>query len=82
MARVGLFAFEGGDGMSTNLYEVRVLQKMSQYVLAQKSGIMQPRISLMENSFVVPKQEEKALLAKALKVDVNAIFPDMDSSNN
>jgi len=52
--------------MSNKLYETRVLKRMSQYVLASKTGISQSKISLVENNLAEPRQDEKRRLAKAL----------------
>jgi len=61
--------------MNNKMYEVRVLQRLSQYVLALKTGISQPRISIIENSLVQPKEDEKKKIAKALGVKAEDIFP-------
>ena len=60
--------------MSNKLYEARVLRRVSQYVIALKTGIQQSRISLIENELVKPKKDEKEKLAKALGVQVKDIF--------
>jgi DNA-binding XRE family transcriptional regulator len=60
--------------MSNRLREVRVLRRISQYVLALQTGIQQSRISLIENELITPKEEEKQKIAKALGVKVEAIF--------
>ena len=79
---VFLCLIQGGDYMSNNLYEKRVLQRVSQYVLAQKTGIPQSRISIIENALVVAKEEEKNRLADALNIATEEIFPRTDSSQN
>jgi transcriptional regulator with XRE-family HTH domain len=61
--------------MANRLYETRVLQRISQYVLALKTGIPQPRISIIQNSLVTPREDEKNKIAKALGVKAEDIFP-------
>jgi len=61
--------------MSNKLYETRVLRRISQYVIALKSGIQQSRISLIQNELVTPKEGEKQKIAKALNLEVEDIFP-------
>jgi len=60
--------------MSSKLYRTRVLQRVSQYVIALKTGIQQSRISLIENALIQPKEEEKKKIAKALGVPVQDLF--------
>ncbi len=61
--------------MSNKLYERRVLRRVSQYVIALKTGIQQSKISLIENFLVTPREEEKQKIAKALNLTVKDIFP-------
>ena len=61
--------------MPNKLYETRALQRVSQYIIALKTGIQQSRISLIENELVVPRDEEKKKIAKALHAGVEDIFP-------
>jgi DNA-binding XRE family transcriptional regulator len=60
--------------MSNKLREVRVLRRISQYVLSNKTGIPQSRISLIENEIVASKDDEQKKLAKALGIAVQDIF--------
>ena len=64
--------------MTNNLYEARVLQRVSQYVIALRTGIHQSRISLIENGLVTPRVEEKKKLAESLGVQLQDIFPEED----
>ena len=68
--------------MSNRLYETRVLRRVSQYVIALKTGVQQSRISLIENELVTPREEEKKKIAKALGVKVQDIFPKEADDNN
>jgi len=60
--------------MPNKLREIRVLRRISQYVLALQTGIPQPKISIIENSLVKIKEEEKEKIAKALNLKVEDIF--------
>ena len=60
--------------MPNKLYETRVLKRVSQYVIALKTGIQQSRISLIQNGLVMPREEEKKKIAKALGVKVQDLF--------
>lgn len=63
--------------MGNRLREVRVLARVSQYVLSNKTGIAQSKISLIENGLVQPKEDEKLKLARALDVgDPKELFPE------
>lgn len=48
------------------LREIRVVKKISQFQLRIMTGIHQSKISLMENGLVIPREDEKKRLAKAL----------------
>ena len=61
--------------MQNMIYETRVLKRVTQYVLALQTSIPQPRISIIENELVEPKEEEKKRLAKALNMKVSDLFP-------
>ena len=60
--------------MSNKLYETRALRRISQYVIAIKTGIQQSRISLIENELVTPTEEEKKKIAKALGLKEEDVF--------
>ena len=57
------------------LKKIRTLKEMSQFDLRIATGIHQSRISLMENDYVVPRDDEKKKIAKVLKTSVKALFP-------
>jgi transcriptional regulator with XRE-family HTH domain len=61
--------------MANKLYETRALQRVSQYVIALKTGIQQSRISLIENELVMPREDERKKIAKALGVKSEDVFP-------
>jgi transcriptional regulator with XRE-family HTH domain len=58
------------------LKKARVLQGITQFKLSLQTSINSTRLSLLENGFIKPRQEEKEILAKVLKVDVKEIFPE------
>ena len=60
--------------MANKLYETRALKRVTQYVIALKTGINQSRISLIENGLVKPREEEKKKIAKALGADAAQLF--------
>lgn len=60
--------------MSNRLYETRLLRRLSQYVIALKTGIQQSRISLIENQLATPREDVKGKIAKALNLDVKDLF--------
>lgn len=60
----------------------RVIKGFTQFDVFLKTGISQPRLSLMENGYVAPKKEEKFKLAKALKCNVADIFPENGGGGN
>jgi len=66
--------------MSNKLYERRVLRRVSQYVIALKTGIQQSKISLIENELVAPRDEEKHKIARALNLKMEEVFPDDNTS--
>ena len=57
------------------LREFRITPRISQWQLALTSGVMQSRISLIENLLVKPTEKEKKRLAEALKIVVEEVFP-------
>ena len=60
--------------MKNLLREKRFKHRMSQYLLANLSGVSQTRISLIENELVQPSEAEKKKLAKALNKKVEELF--------
>ena len=56
------------------LKEVRFFKRVSQPLLALKTGIQQSRISLIENSLATPREKEKEKIAEALNVSAEDLF--------
>lgn len=65
--------------MANRLREIRVIPRISQYVLSLKTGIPQSKISLFENNLLKPKMKEKKKLARALGVSLQQLFPEEKS---
>jgi transcriptional regulator with XRE-family HTH domain len=57
------------------LREVRVVQRVTQYQLRVITGIHPSKISLIENGFVEPREDEIKKLSTALGVKPEEIFP-------
>jgi transcriptional regulator with XRE-family HTH domain len=58
-----------------NLREVRVVKRITQFQLRVGTGIHQSKISLIENGFMQPRDDEKKRLSKALGVTPQDLFP-------
>lgn len=68
------------ENMSTKrdpnrLRVLRAERRMTQLTLARKARINVTRISFIENSLVEPTDVEQKRLARALKADVQDVFP-------
>lgn len=59
-----------------NLKIQRAVKGYTQFDVFLKTGIAQSRLSLIENSYVLPKEDVKQRLAKALNCQIKDIFPD------
>jgi len=61
-----------------NLRQLRINKnpKMSQWMLALKSGVAQSRISLIENHLICPAKLDCEKLASALNIENLELFPD------
>ena len=57
------------------LRKIRNLREMTQFDLRIMAGIHQSRISLIENNYVVPRDDEKKKIAKVLRTPVEKLFP-------
>ncbi len=57
------------------LHEIRFFKRVSQHKLAFMTGVHQSRISLIENGLIIPREDEKKKLSKALRVSIEEIFP-------
>jgi len=54
-----------------NLREARFKKKLTQFDLRIKTGIHQSKISNFERGYIMPREDEKKILAKALGVKAN-----------
>ena len=52
---------------------LRTIKNVNQYDLALRTGIHQPKISLIERGYVKPSEHDKTALADALGVKVEEI---------
>jgi len=57
------------------LREVRVTKRITQFQLRIQTGIHQSKISLIENDLILPGEDEKRKLARALGMRPEEIFP-------
>lgn len=57
------------------LREVRVVKRITQFQLRLSTGIHQSKISMIENGFIEPNEDEKQRLAKALGSNPKRVFP-------
>lgn len=64
------------------LREFRVRKLMTQRELAKASGVSQVTIAFIENQLSDPMDLTKHKLARALKVEVEQIFPPRDQKRN
>lgn len=63
----------------SKLRQKRVLKGLSQYELRALTGIHPSKISLMENGFIKPREDEIKRLAEALGVNEDDLFPRLDA---
>jgi DNA-binding XRE family transcriptional regulator len=65
-----------------NLRNLRIIQspKVSQWLLALRSGIVQSRISLIENHLIKPSRQECIKLSSALDKSIDEIFPNNNNA--
>jgi transcriptional regulator with XRE-family HTH domain len=61
---------------------VRAEKRISQFRLRLETGVNQTKISFIENDLVEATADEKKALAKALKVGVEEIFPEVQDNAN
>ena len=64
------------------LREVRFFKKFNQWDISVKTGIPQSKISLFENGYLEPKEDEKKKIAKVLGYKVSEIFPDNEGKHD
>jgi transcriptional regulator with XRE-family HTH domain len=62
--------------MENKLKEARFFAKKSQDQLHIETGLSQSKISRIENGYIRPSEEDKKLVAQALKEPVSKIFPE------
>ena len=60
----------------------RAIRGFTQFDIFLKAGIAQSRLSLIENGYLIPKDEEKLKLAKVLKCRIEDIFPENGGENH
>jgi transcriptional regulator with XRE-family HTH domain len=53
---------------------VRAMKRITQFKLAMRTGILQSRLSYIENGLIEPRDAEKRKLSKALGVGPDDIF--------
>jgi transcriptional regulator with XRE-family HTH domain len=58
----------------TPFRRIRLEKGLSQYDLSALSGIVQPRISVLERGIFKPRASEAEKLARALNIDVENLF--------
>ena len=56
-----------------DLYEARAKRRKTQWDLRKLTGINQSKLSLIENGYIEPSEEEKAMIAKTLGFSVGEI---------
>ena len=61
--------------MANNLRAYRIKKLMSQKDLAKASGVSQVTISSTENGLSNPMELTKQKLSRALKIDIEKLFP-------
>jgi transcriptional regulator with XRE-family HTH domain len=64
-----------GKPNPNRLRVLRAERRMTQLALATKSGINVATVSFFENGHRIPKPNEQARLARALKTPVSEVFP-------
>lgn len=55
----------------------RLVLGISQYALAQSTGIARWKIQLIESGMRQPSSEEKKLLSKVLRAKTSSLFPSL-----
>ena len=60
----------------SNLRMLRLIQGISQFQLAKQAGISASRLSYLERSIELPREDEKKRIAKALGVRPEEIWSD------
>lgn len=68
--------------MTINLRLARVSKNKTQWDLRHATGIHQTKISLIENNYVLPTDDEKQKIARALGLTVEQIDWDAPEKHN
>jgi len=63
-------------GPKNRLRVIRADKGVSQLDVAMKAGVKEYRYWRIENRYVIPTDDERDAIAKALKVSVADVFPD------
>jgi|KBSSwiStaDraftv2_1062776.scaffolds.fasta_scaffold2057168_2 transcriptional regulator with XRE-family HTH domain len=63
-------------GPKNRLKVLRADKNLSQLDLAVKAGIKEYRYWRIENGYVIPTDDERAAIAKALKVTIAEVWPE------
>lgn len=61
-----------------SLLDARIKRRFTQWDLRLKTGIHQSKISLIENSYIAPTDDEKRKIAKALGYKMAEVFPESE----
>lgn len=56
-----------------DLVTARAVKKKTQWDIRKATGIHQSKLSLIENGYVIPTDDEKVVIAKVLKFQVDEI---------
>lgn len=62
---------------SNRLRVLRAERRKTQIAIAQASGMYPSKLSLIENGYIEPSDDERAALAKALGVSEAEAFPEV-----
>jgi DNA-binding XRE family transcriptional regulator len=56
-----------------DLYEARAKRRLTQWDIGKATGISQSKMSLFENGYLYPNENEKGAIAEALGMEINEI---------
>lgn len=59
---------------------LRAEYRLTQHDIAWDLKVLQSRVSLIENGFMAPTEDEKKKLAKIFKTTIEEVFPAMKSA--
>ncbi len=66
-------------GPKNRLRVLRAEKEVSQLDVAMKAGLKEYRYWRIENRYVIPSEDERAAIAKALKVPIVDVFPEPEA---